>query len=62
MRADAGVEAHTIDYSLRVETLHLGICIELVEVAHAQCEVGVGKELHRLSLLDTHLEHGHILL
>ena len=32
VRADAGVETHALDDGARVEALHLGIGVELVEV------------------------------
>ena len=48
--ADAGVKTDAVDDVLSVESFHLGIGVELVEIADAQGEVGVGEELHRLSL------------
>ena len=49
MRADAQVQAHSVYDGLGVQTLHLSICVQLVEIAHAQREVGVGKEFNCLS-------------
>ena len=62
MGADARVETYAVDDCLCVKTLHLGVCVELVEVAHAQRQISVGEELHRLSLLHTHEERVDVLL
>ena len=60
--ADAWVETYAVDDCLCVETLHLGVCVELVEVAHAQCQIGIGEEFHRLCLLHAHEERVDVLL
>ena len=39
--ADARVQTHSVDNCLRVEALHFGVGIQLVEVAHAQGEVSI---------------------
>ncbi len=62
MRADTRVQSDTFYYSVTVKSLHLGIRVQLVEVAHAQRQIGVGEELHSLSLLHTHEQRGDILL
>ena len=54
--ADAGVETHTVDDLLRVEAFHFGVGVELVEVADAQGEVGVGKKFHGLGFGSAHEE------
>lgn len=56
MRTDAGIQADTVDDGLSVQTLHLGIGIQLVEVADTQSQVGIGKEFHGLGLLHAHEE------
>ena len=43
MRADAGVQAHALDDSLRVQPLHLRISIQLIEIAHPQRQISIGK-------------------
>ena len=58
---DARVEADTLDDGARVETLDLGVGVELVEVAHAQGQVGVGEELDGLGFLHAHEQRGDIL-
>ena len=60
--ADSRVQSHTVDNGLGVESLHFGVCIQLVEVAHSQGEVGVGEELHCLSLGESHEEGVDVLL
>ena len=62
MRADAGIEADTIDDGLGIETLHLGIGVELVEVGDAKGQVGVGEEFDGLGLGGAHEKDRHILL
>ena len=54
--ADAGVETHTVDDLPGVEAFHFGIGVELVEVADAQGEVGIGEEFHGLGFGGTHEE------
>ena len=54
MGADAGVEAHALDDGACVEALHLGVGVQLVEVADAQGQVGVGEEFDGLGLRRPH--------
>ena len=54
--ADAGVETHAVDDLLGVEAFHFGIGVELVEVADAQGEVGVGEKFHGLGFGGAHEE------
>ena len=54
--ADAGVETHAVDDLLRVEAFHFGIGVELVEVADAQGEVGIGEKFHGLGFGGAHEE------
>ena len=51
-----GVETHAVDDLLGVEAFHLGVGVELVEVADAQGEVGVGEEFHGLGFGGAHEE------
>ena len=53
--ADARVQPHSINDGLGVEALNFGVGVQLVEVAHAEGEVGVGEELHRLRFFHTHI-------
>lgn len=55
---DAGLEAHPADDVGGGEPLLLAVGVELVEVGHAQGEVGVGEELHRLGLRAAEHEPG----
>ena len=54
--ADTGVETDARDDCLGVEALDLGIGVELVEVADAKSEVGVGEELNCFGLCHSHQE------
>ena len=48
--ADSRLQAHAVDDVAGVEASHLAVGVELVEVGHAQSEVGVGEQLHGLGL------------
>ena len=54
--ADARVEADAVDDLLGVEALRLGVGVELVEVGHAEREVGVCEELDGLGFGEAHEE------
>ena len=56
MRSDSGVEADTLNDLLRVEPLHLGVGVELVEIADAQREICIGKQLDGLGFGGAHDE------
>ena len=60
--ANPGVQANTVDDLRGVQTTHLGIGVQLVEVRDAQGKIGVGKKLDRLRLGRAHDECGHILV
>ena len=61
MVANAWIETNATDDRCRVETLDFGISIQLVEVADAKSEVGVGKKFDSLGLLEPHEEQGDTL-
>ena len=50
VRADARVHADSFDYLLRIQPLSLGVGVQLVEIADAYGEVGVGEKLDGFSL------------
>ena len=54
MSTNTRIQANTVDDLLGVQSLHLGIGIQLVEVANTQCQIGVGKQFDRLSLSEAH--------
>ena len=62
MRADARVQTDALNDGLRVQSLHLRIRIQLVEIAHAQRQVRIGKQLHCLRLLQSHEQRIHVRL
>ena len=61
MGADAGVKTDAVDDGLGVEALHLGVGVEFVEVADAQGQIGVGEELHGLSLFHANEKNSDVL-
>ena len=54
MCANARVEPYARNNGFRVQSLHIGIGVELVEIRHAQRQIGVGKQFHRLCLFQAH--------
>ena len=48
--ADARLQAHAVDDVTGVEAADLAVCVELVEIRHAERQVGVGEQLHGLGL------------
>ena len=62
MRSDARVETYAVDYLTGVESLHLSVGVQLVEVSHAQREVGIAEQLDRLGLGGVQVQRRDILL
>ena len=60
VRADTWVKTYAIDDGLGVQSFHLGIGVQLVEVTHTQRQVGVRKELYRLCLGEAHEQGVHL--
>ena len=56
------VQTHAPNDGLRIQAFHLGISVQLVEEADTQGQIGIGKELHGLSLGQTHKERINLLL
>ena len=54
MCTDTWIESYSIDDGLGIESLHLGICIQLVEIAYTKGEIGIGEEFHCLGFLHAH--------
>jgi len=52
--ANTGVQTDAIDDGLGVESLHLGIGVELVEVADAKSQIGICKEFNGFCLFHAH--------
>ena len=48
------IKTHTTNDALGVETLHLGVCIQLIEVAYSECQIRIGEELDSLCFLHAH--------
>ena len=61
MGPNAWIKAYSVDNLLSVQALYLGIGIQRVEDREMQRQIGVGKELDRLSLGEAH-EPGLIIL
>ena len=62
MGADSWIETYAIDDSLGIKSLYLCVCIQLIEIAYSECQIGIGEELDSLSFLHTHEEGINILL
>ena len=46
MRADSWIQTYTLNDRLRIQSLHLRIGIQLVEIAYSQSQIGIGKQFH----------------
>ena len=62
MGADSWVKTYAIDDCLGIESLYLCVCIQLIEVAYSECQIGIGEELDSLSFLHAHKESIDVLL
>lgn len=60
--ADARVEADPFDDLRRIQAAHFRIGIKLIEVGHAEREIGVRKELDRFRFGGAGEEHGNVFL
>ena len=60
--ADTRVKADTVDDLLGIETLALGVGVQLIEVRHAQRQIGVGKQLDSLGLGEAHEQRVDVFL
>ena len=56
------IKAHTLDNLLRIQSLHLRIGIQLVEIADTQSQISVGKQLNSLGFRKAHNQGVDILL
>ena len=54
VRTDTWVKSYAADDSLRVQSLHLCVCVQFVEIADTEGKVSVGEELHCLCLFHAH--------
>ena len=62
MAPDSRIEAYTIDDVLCIEAFHLGIGVELIEIADSQGEICIGEKFHGLGLGKAHVEGVDVLL
>ena len=61
MRADSWIQTYTLNDRLRIQSLHLRIGIQLVEIAYSQSQIGIGKQFHGLRLFHSHEQGGDLL-
>ena len=62
MRTDTGIQAYPLDDGLRIQSLHLSVGVQLIEIADTQSQIGIGEQLHRLRLFHAHEQGGDVLL
>ena len=62
MGADSWVKTYAIDDCLCIESFYLCVCIQLIEVAYSECQIGIGEELDSLCFLHDHEEGIDVLL
>ena len=60
MSAYTRVEAYAINNRPGIEPFHLGVSVELVEVAHTEGEVSVSEELYGFGFLSPHEQCGDV--
>ena len=54
MAANTRIKANAVDDLLGVQSLHFCICIQLVEIGNAQCQISVAEQLNSLCLSEAH--------
>lgn len=54
MGANSWVKTYAINDRLSIESLYLCVCIQLIEVAYSECQIGIGEELDSLCFLHAH--------
>jgi hypothetical protein len=52
--ADARIQADALDNLLGVQTLHLCIGVQFVEIADTQCQIGIGKQFDCFGFSEAH--------
>ena len=62
MVADTRVEAHAFDDLAGIQAQTLGIAVQLVEVSHAHCQVGIREQLDRFGFGGIGKQHRDIFL
>ena len=62
MRSNSGVETHTVDNLLCVQALAFRVGVQLIEVGHTKCQIGIGKQFHSLGFGKAHKQGVDVLL
>ena len=62
MAADTRVETHAIQNLPCVQAFALRVGVQLIEVRHAQRQIGVGEQLDRLRLAEAHQQRVNVRL
>ena len=62
VRTDTWIQSYTLDDVLGTQSLHFGVCIQFVEVTHAECQIGVREEFYGFGFGQTHEQHIYLLL
>ena len=44
MRTDTGIQAYPLDDGLRIQSLHLSVGVQLIEIADTQSQIGIGEQ------------------
>ena len=56
MASDSRIETDSVDDRPGIETFHLGICIQFIEIADPQCQVGICEQFHGLGFRHSHIQ------
>ena len=62
MGANSWVKTYAINDCLSIESLYLCVCIQLIEVAYSECQIGIGEEFDCLCFLHAHEESINVFL
>ena len=62
MATDTRIKADTVDNLLGIQSFALRIGVQLIEVSHAQSQIGVSEKLDRLGLSEAHEQRVNVLL
>ena len=54
MRANSGVKAYAVDDGLGIQPFGFRVSVQLIEVGHTKCQIGIGKQFHSLGFGKAH--------
>ena len=61
MGTDSWIQAYTVDDVCGVKSFGFGVGIQLIEIGHTKCQIGIGKEFHCFCFGKAHIQSVDIL-